>query len=169
MKKLSLFAALSAMLIGFASCEKVEPTALETSDLNASKISGYVYYTKLDDTGAVEAIKVYEGKANVTIEVTELNAEGKTTNNVILLTSTLKAGKYEAKIPVAVGKKAKCKISCYFVQDNYDVKTTSDDADFKKTPITYKGESEKTISYGEVLYVELQGAKVGSLDEPYHF
>lgn len=169
MKKLSFFAALAAMLMGFASCEKVEPTALETSDLKASKISGYVYYTKLDDGGVSEGVKLFEGKANVTIEVTELNAEGKATGNVMLVKSILKGGKYEANIPVAVGKKAKCKVSCYFVQENYDVKTTSDGADFKKTPITYKGESEKTISYGETLYVELQGVKVGSLDDPYHF
>ena len=169
MKKLSLFAALAAMLMGFASCEKVEPTALETSDLNASKIAGYVYYTKLDDAGVSEGIKVFEGKADVNIEVSELGADGKATGNVVLVKAALKGGKYEANIPVAVGKKAKCKVSCYFVQENYDVKTTSDGADFKKTPITYKGESEKTISYGETLYVELQGVKVGSLDDPYHF
>ena len=169
MKKLCSLVAFATMLIGFASCEKVEPTALETADLNASKISGYVYYTKLDDGGASEGIKVFEGKANVNIEVTELNAEGKATGNVMLVTSALKAGKYEAKIPVAVGKKAKCKVSCLFVQENYDLKTASDGADYKKTQVTYKGESEKTISYGETLYVELQGVKVGSLDDPYHF
>lgn len=169
MKKLCSLVAFATMLIGFASCEKVEPTALETADLNASKISGYVYYTKLDDGGASDGIKVFEGKANVNIEVTELNAEGKATGNVMLVTSALKAGKYEANIPVAVGKKAKCKISCVFVQENYDLKTTSDGADYKKTQVTYKGEAEKTISYGETLYVELQGVKVGSLNDPYHF
>ena len=66
MKKFGLLAAIAAMFLGFASCEKVEPTALETSDLTASKLSGYVYYNKLDDTGAVEDVKVFEGKADVT-------------------------------------------------------------------------------------------------------
>ena len=71
MKKLGLFAAMAAMLMGFASCEKVEPTALETTDLTYSKLAGHVYYTKLDDAGATDAIKLYESKGTVTIEVTE--------------------------------------------------------------------------------------------------
>ena len=69
MKKLSFFAALAAMLMGFASCEKVEPTALETTDLASSKLAGHVYFDKLDDKGADEGTKLYEGKGTVTIEV----------------------------------------------------------------------------------------------------
>ncbi len=169
MKKLGLLAAIAAMFLGFASCEKVEPTALETSDLTASKLSGYVYYNKLDDTGAVEDVKVFEGKADVTIEVTELGADGKATGNVLLLTTSLKAGRFETTIPVAVGKKGQCKVTCIFEQENYDVKTTSDGADYKKTLLTYKGEVQQTVTYGETVYVELFGDKVGSLDDPYHF
>ncbi|MBR2909639.1 MAG: hypothetical protein IKC11_04760, partial [Clostridia bacterium] len=71
MKKLSFFAAIAAMLVGFASCEKVEPTALETSDLKGTTLAGYVYYTKLDDAMAPEGKQQFEGKANVIIEVTE--------------------------------------------------------------------------------------------------
>lgn len=169
MKKLSLFAAIAAMLMGFASCEKVEPTALETTDLTASKIAGYVYYNKLDDVGQIEAIKCFESKADVTIQVTELDAEGKPAGNVSIVTATLKAGKFEVNVPVAAGKNAECKVTCIFEQENYDAKTTSDGADFKKTVITYKAEAKKNISYGETIYVELFGTKVGSLDDPYHF
>ena len=77
MKKLSFFAALAAMLMGFASCEKVEPTALETSDLKGTTLAGYVYYGKLDDNMTPEGMQLFEGKANVTIEVTELGATTK--------------------------------------------------------------------------------------------
>ncbi len=169
MKKLSLFAAVAAMLMGFASCEKVEPTALETTDLTYSKLAGHVYYTKLDDNGATDAVKLYESKGTVTIEVTEKGADDKATGNVVIVTADLKGGKFEANIPVAVGKKADCKATCIFVQENYDLKTTADDADFKLTPITYKGEAKASVAYGETVYVELFGAKVGSLEDGYHF
>ncbi len=170
MKKLGFFAAIAAMFIGFSSCEKVEPTALETSDLTATKVAGYVYYTKITSDGMEGDVLLYSGKAYVNIEVTELDAEGKATSNVILVKTSLKAGKYEAKIPVAVGKKAKCKVSCYFTQDNNDAKLDPSEGNIiVSSPITYKGESEKTISYGETLFVELQGTKVGSLNDPYHF
>ena len=112
---------------------------------------------------------VFEGKADVTIEVTELGADGKATGNVLLLTTSLKAGRFETTIPVAVGKKGQCKVTCIFEQENYDVKTTSDGADYKKTLLTYKGEVQQTVTYGETVYVELFGDKVGSLDDPYHF
>lgn len=169
MKKLGLFAALAMLLISFASCEKVEPTSLETSDLKNASLFGYVYFNKLDDTGKLDAIKAFEGKANVIIEVTELGADDKATGNVMVLTTALKAGKFEVNIPVAAGKKAKCKATCIFEQQNYDLKTTADDQDFKSTLITYKGETNATVTYGETVYVELMGVKVGSLDEPYHF
>ena len=169
MKKLSLFAVVAAMLMGFASCEKVEPTALETTDLTASKIAGYVYFTKLDDSGANDGIKIFEGKAAVNIEVTELGADDKPTGNVMMVTADLKGGKFEANVPVAAGKKAKCKAICIFEQNNYDLKTTSDNVDYKSTLVTYKGEATQTVAYGETIYVELFGEKVGSLDDPYHF
>lgn len=169
MKKLGLFAAMAAMLMGFASCEKVEPTALETTDLASSKLAGHVYFKKLDDKGAEEATKLYEGKGTVTIEVTEKGADDKATGNVVIVTTELKGGKFEANIPVAVGKKADCKATCIFVQENYDLKTTADDSDYKLIPITYKGEAKQTVTYGETVYVELFGAKVGSLEDGYHF
>ena len=105
MKKLSLFAAVAALIMGFASCEKVEPTALETSDITGTTLAGYVYYTKLDDTLKPEGKSKFEGKANVVIEVTELGADDKATGNVMVVTTALKSGRFETAIPVAAGKK----------------------------------------------------------------
>ena len=169
MRKLGLFATIAMLLISFPSCEKVEPTELETSTLENATLSGYVYFNKLDDDGKLESIKVFEGKSNVIVEVTELGANDKATGNVMIVTTTLKAGKFEVNIPIAAGKKAKCKTTCIFEQQNYDLKTTADDKDFKNTLITYKGEANVTLTYGETIYVELMGVKVGSLDDPYHF
>ena len=169
MKKLSLFAALAAMLMGFASCEKVEPTTLETSDLKGTTLAGYVYYPKLDDAMAPEGNALLEGKANVTIEVTELGADGKATGNVMIVTAALKGGKFEASIPVAAGKKASCKTTCIFQQENYDAEVKPDDSDIKKVIITYKGEANPTLTYGETVYVDLIGKRVGATNAPYHF
>lgn len=169
MKKLSFFAAIAAMLVGFASCEKVEPTALETSDLKGTTLAGYVYYTKLDDAMAPEGKQQFEGKANVIIEVTELGADNKATGNVMLVTTALKGGKFEASIPVAVGKKASCKVTCMFQQENYDAEVKPDDADVKKVMITYKGEANPTLTYGETVYVDIIGNRVGATNDPYHF
>ena len=169
MKKLSFFAALAAMLMAFASCEKVEPTALETSDLKGTTLAGYVYYGKLDDNMTPEGNALFEGKANVTIEVTELGADDKATGNVMIVTATLKGGKFEASIPVAAGKKASCKATCMFQQENYDAEVKPDDADIKKVMLTYKGEANQTLTYGETIYVDLIGKKVGATNDPYHF
>ena len=116
-----------------------------------------------------DGIKIFEGKAAVNIEVTELGADDKPTGNVMMVTADLKGGKFEANVPVAAGKKAKCKAICIFEQNNYDLKTTSDNVDYKSTLVTYKGEATQTVAYGETIYVELFGEKVGSLDDPYHF
>lgn len=169
MKKLSIFAAMAAVLMGFASCEKVEPTALETSDLEGTTLAGYVYYGKLDDTMAPEGNQLFDGKANVVIEVTELGADDKATGNVMIVTAALKGGKFEASIPVAVGKKAKCKATCMFQQENYDAEVKPDDTDVKKVMITYKGEANQTLTYGETVYVDLIGTRVGATNAPYHF
>jgi hypothetical protein len=169
MKKLSFFAALAAMLMGFASCEKVEPTALETSDLKGTTLAGYVYYGKLDDNMTPEGNALFEGKANVTIEVTELGADDKATGNVMIVTAALKGGKFEASIPVAAGKKAKCKATCMFQQENYDTEVKPSDSDIKKVMLTYKGEANPTITYGETMYVDLIGKRVGATNDPYHF
>ena len=169
MKKLGLFATLAMLLISFASCEKVEPTALETSDLKGTTLAGYVYYQKLDDTMAPEGNALFEGKANVTIEVTELGADDKATGNVMIVTAALKGGKFEASIPVAAGKKASCKATCMFQQENYDAEVKPDDADIKKVMITYKGEANPTLKYGETVYVDLIGKRVGATNDPYHF
>ncbi len=169
MKKLGLFATLAMLLISFASCEKVEPTALETSDLKGTTLAGYVYYQKLDDTMAPEGNALFEGKANVTIEVTELGADDKATGNVMVVTAALKGGKFEASIPVAAGKKASCKATCMFQQENYDAEVKPDDSDIKKVMITYKGEANPTLKYGETVYVDLIGKRVGATNDPYHF
>lgn len=169
MKKLSFFAAIAAMLVGFASCEKVEPTALETSDLKGTTLAGYVYYTKLDDAMAPEGKQQFEGKANVIIEVTELGADNKATGNVMVVTAALKGGKFEASIPVAAGKKASCKTTCIFQQENYDAEVKLDDADIKKVMLTYKAEANPTLTYGETVYVDLIGTRVGATNDPYHF
>ena len=169
MKKLGLFATLAMLLISFASCEKVEPTALETSDLKGTTLAGYVYYQKLDDTMAPEGNALFEGKANVTIEVTELGADDKATGNVMIVTAALKGGKFEASIPVAAGKKASCKATCMFQQENYDAEVKPDDSDIKKVMITYKGEANPTLKYGETVYVDLIGKRVGATNDPYHF
>ncbi len=169
MKKISLFAAVAAMLMGFASCEKVEPTALETTDLKGTTLAGYVYYEKLDDAMTAEGSYLFDGKANVIIEVTELDAANKATGNVMLVTTALKAGKFEASIPVALGKKASCKATCMFQQENYDAEMKPDDADIKKVMITYKAEIVKPVVYGETLYVDLFGKRVGATNDPYHF
>ena len=169
MKKLGLFATLAMLLISFASCEKVEPTALETSDLKGTTLAGYVYYQKLDDTMAPEGNQLFEGKANVTIEVTELGADDKATGNVMIVTAALKGGKFEASIPVAAGKKASCKATCMFQQENYDAEVKPDDSDIKKVMITYKGEANPTLKYGETVYVDLIGKRIGATNDPYHF
>ena len=169
MKKLGLFATLAMLLISFASCEKVEPTALETSDLKGTTLAGYVYYQKLDDTMAPEGNALFEGKANVTIEVTELGADDKATGNVMVVTAALKGGKFEASIPVAAAKKASCKATCMFQQENYDAEVKPDDSDIKKVMITYKGEANPTLKYGETVYVDLIGKRVGATNDPYHF
>jgi hypothetical protein len=169
MKKMSLFAAVAAMLMSFASCEKVEPTALETSDLKGTTLAGYVYYPKLDDALAPEGNTLFAGKANVTIEVTELGADDKATGNVMVVTAALKGGKFEASIPVAAGKKAKCKATCMFQQENYDTEVKPSDSDVKKVMLTYKGEANPTITYGETMYVDLIGKRVGATNDPYHF
>lgn len=170
MKKLSFFAALAAMLVGFASCEKVEPTALETSDLKGTTLAGYVYYDKLDDKMASEGNTLFGGKANVTIEVTELGADDKATGNVMIVTAALKGGKFEASIPVAAGKKASCKATCMFQQENYDDESKPDETpDVTKVMLTYKGEAKQTITYGETVYVDLIGERVGATNDPYHF
>lgn len=168
MKKISLLAVLTAMLMGFASCEKVEPTALETTDLKGTTLAGYVYYNKLDDNLASEGNHLFEGKANVTIVVTELDASSKATGNVMLVTAALKGGKFEASIPVAVGKKVSCKATCMFQQENYDAEAKPDDADIKKVMLTYKGEVEQTLTYSETVYVDLIGKRVGATNDPYH-
>ena len=169
MRKLGLFATIAMLLISFASCEKVEPTALETSSLKGATLAGYVYYGKLDDNMTPEGNQLFEGKANVTIEVTELGADGKATGNVMVLTATLKGGKFEARIPVSAGKKASCKATCIFQQENYDTEVKLDDTDVKKVMLTYKGEANQTITYGEILYVDLIGKRVGATNDPYHF
>ncbi len=169
MKKIGLFATLAMLLISFASCEKVEPTALETSDLKGTTLAGYVYYSKLDDTMTPEGNALFEGKANVTIEVTELGADDKATGNVMIVTAALKGGKFEASIPVAAGKKASCKATCMFQQENYDAEVKPDDSDIKKVMITYKGEANPTLTYGETVYVDLIGKRVGATNDPYHF
>ncbi|MED9996114.1 MAG: hypothetical protein UFP03_04890 [Paludibacteraceae bacterium] len=169
MKKMSLFAAVAAMLMSFASCEKVEPTALETSDLKGTTLAGYVYYPKLDDAMAPEGNTLFAGKANVTIEVTELGADDKATGNVMVVTAALKGGKFEANIPVAAGKKAKCKATCMFQQENYDAEVKPSDSDIKKVMLTYKGEANQTLTYGETVYVDLIGKRVGATNDPYHF
>lgn len=169
MKKLGLFATLAMLLISFASCEKVEPTSLETSDLEGTTLAGYVYYGKLDDAMSPEGNHLFEGKANVTIEVTELGADGKATGNIMIVTATLEGGKFEASIPVAAGKKASCKATCMFQQENYDAEVKPDDSDVKKVMITYKGEANPTLTYGETVYVDLIGARVGATNNPYHF
>jgi hypothetical protein len=169
MRKLGLFATIAMLLISFASCEKVEPTALETSSLKGATLAGYVYYGKLDDNMAPEGNALFEGKANVTIEVTELGADGKATGNVMVVTATLKGGKFEARIPVSAGKKASCKATCIFQQENYDTEVKLDDTDVKKVMLTYKGEANQTITYGETVYVDLIGKRVGATNDPYHF
>lgn len=169
MKKLSLFAAVAALIMGFASCEKVEPTALETSDITGTTLAGYVYYTKLDDTLKPEGKSKFEGKANVVIEVTELGADDKATGNVMVVTTALKSGRFETAIPVAAGKKAKCKVTCIFKQENYDAELKIDDSDVKKVTLVYKGEANPTLTYGETLYVDLTGERVGAANDPYHF
>ncbi len=169
MKKIGLFATLAMLLISFASCEKVEPTALETSDLKGTTLAGYVYFQKLDDTMAPEGNQLFEGKASVTIEVTELGADDKATGNVMIVTAALKGGKFEASIPVAAGKKASCKTTCIFQQENYDAEVKPDDSDIKKVMITYKGEANPTLKYGETVYVDLIGKRVGATNDPYHF
>lgn len=169
MKKSGLFATLAMLLISFASCEKVEPTALETSDLKGTTLAGYVYFQKLDDNMSPEGNQLFEGKANVTIEVTELGADGKATGNVMIVTAALKGGKFEASIPVAAGKKASCKTTCIFQQENYDAEVKPDDSDIKKVMITYKGEANPTLTFGETVYVDLIGKRVGVTNSPYHF
>ena len=169
MRKLGLFATIAMLLISFASCEKVEPTALETSSLKGATLAGYVYYGKLDDNMTPEGNQLFEGKANVTIEVTELGADDKPTGNVMVVTATLKGGKFEARIPVSAGKKASCKATCIFQQENYDTEVKLDDTDVKKVMLTYKGEANQTITYGEILYVDLIGKRVGATNDPYHF
>ncbi len=169
MKKLGLFATIAMLLISFASCEKVEPTALETSNLKGTTLAGYVYYQKLDDAMAPEGNQLFEGKANVSIEVTELGADGKATGNVMIVTAALKGGKFQASIPVSVGKKASCKTTCIFQQENYDAEVKPDDSDIKKVMITYKAESNPTLTYGETVYVDLIGKRVGATNDPYHF
>lgn len=169
MRKLGLFATIAMLLISFASCEKVEPTALETSNLKGTTLAGYVYYGKLDDNMTPEGNQLFEGKANVTIEVTELGADDKPTGNVMVVTATLKGGKFEASIPVAAGKKASCKTTCIFQQENYDAEVKPDDSDIKKVMITYKAESNPTLTYGETVYVDLIGKRVGATNDPYHF
>lgn len=169
MKKLGLFATIAMLLISFASCEKVEPTALETSNLKGTTLAGYVYYQKLDDAMAPEGNQLFEGKANVSIEVTELGADGKATGNVMIVTAALNGGKFQASIPVSVGKKASCKTTCIFQQENYDAEVKPDDSDIKKVMITYKAESNPTLTYGETVYVDLIGKRVGATNDPYHF
>jgi hypothetical protein len=169
MRKLGLFATIAMLLISFASCEKVEPTALETSSLKGAILAGYVYYGKLDDNLTPEGNQLFEGKANVTIEVTELGADGKATGNVMIVTAALKGGKFEARIPVSAGKKASCKATCIFQQENYDTEVKLDDTDVKKVMITYKAESNPTLTYGEIVYVDLIGKRVGATNDPYHF
>ena len=133
MKKLSFFAALAAMLMGFASCEKVEPTALETSDLKGTTLAGYVYYPKLDDTMTPEGNALFEGKANVTIGVAVVTGLGaEPTNNVMYVTVPVKGGKFEATIPAPAGKMVSCVAICMFQQENYDAEMKPDDADIKK-------------------------------------
>ena len=157
------------LLISIASCEKVEPTALETSELKGTTLAGYVYYQKLDDNMAPEGNQLFEGKANVTIEVTELGADDKATGNVMIVTAALKGGKFEASIPVAAGKKASCKATCMFQQENYDTEVKPSDSDIKKVMITYKGEANPTLTFGETVYVDLIGKRVGATNDPYHF
>jgi hypothetical protein len=169
MRKLGLFATIAMLLISFASCEKVEPTALETSSLKGATLAGYVYYGKLDDNLTPEGNQLFEGKANVTIEVTELGADGKATGNVMVVTATLKGGKFEARIPVSAGKKASCKATCMFQQENYDAEVKPSDSDIKKVMLTYKGEANPTLTYGETVYVDLIGKRVGATNDPYHF
>ena len=169
MKKLSFFAALAAMLMGFTSCEKVEPTALETSDLKGTTLAGYVYYGKLDDNMTPEGNTLFEGKANVTIEVTELGADDKATGNVMIVTAALKGGKFEANIPAPAGKMVSCVAICMFQQENYDAEMKPDDADIKKVMLTYKGEAKLQMLYGETVYVDLIGKRVGATNDPYHF
>jgi hypothetical protein len=43
-----------------------------------------------------------------------------------------------------------------------------DDADIKKVMLTYKGEANPTITYGETIYVDLIGKRVGATNDPYH-
>lgn len=169
MKKLSLFAAMAAMLMTFASCEKVEPTALEVEDLQATTLKGYVYYNIIDSDGLEDGTAPVNTGGTVNIEVTELDAAGKATSNVVLVTAKVSnAGKYEASIPVAVGKKAKCKATCVFTAQNNDAQTGSD-VNYVSTKVTYKAETEVTISYGETVNGEMIGEKVGSFDAPNFF
>ena len=79
------------------------------------------------------------------------------------------AGKFEASIPVALGKKASCKATCMFQQENYDAEVKPDDADVKKVMLTYKGEAKLQMVYGETVYVDLIGKRVGATNDPYHF
>lgn len=170
MKKLSFFAALAAMLMGFASCEKVEPTALETSDLKGTTLAGYVYYPKLDDTMTPEGNALFEGKANVTIGVAVVTGLGaEPTNNVMYVTVPVKGGKFEATIPAPAGKMVSCVAICMFQQENYDAEVKPDDADVKKVMLTYKGEAKLQMVYGETVYVDLIGERVGATNDPYHF
>ncbi len=169
MKKFGIFAAVAAMLMTFASCEKVEPTALEVEDLKASTLKGYVYYNIIDSDGFEDGTAPVTTGGTVNIEVTELDAEGKATSNVVLVTAKLSnTGKYEASIPVAVGKKAKCKATCVFTAQNNDAQTGSS-VSMVSTKVTYKAETEVTISYGETVNGEMIGEKVGSFDAPNFF
>jgi hypothetical protein len=55
-----------------------------------------------------------------------------------------------------------------FQQENYDAEVKPDDADIKKVMLTYKGEANPTITYGETIYVDLIGKRVGATNDPYH-
>jgi hypothetical protein len=87
----------------------------------------------------------------------------------MVVTATLKGGKFEARIPVSAGKKASCKTTCIFQQENYDTEVKPDDSDVKKVMLTYKGEANPTLTYGETVYVDLIGKRVGATNDPYHF
>ncbi len=163
--KFLLFAVVAlALTSAMGSCKEDEdPTELDETTLSTNaSISGYVtyHYTDGKDTE-------YESAKKGTKVVLKYSyASGEETFNFVKETETNKGGKYSFNVLLPAGVDAKCEISTYFEGTTYAVQKGATEADAVKA--TYVGKWNGTLTYGDNLVADIEGAVEGVTEDAFY-
>lgn len=149
-----------AAVVLFASCEKVQPTALNKEDaLAVSSICGHVRYAYVDDDNKT----TYQIATAVSVRIeSEVEIEKPDTSykaTAVYIVETDGKGFYTVDVAVPMGKTAKCK-----VMTNFDKKSYATNLKGDKSEVTCNFEAihdNVAVNYGQKVVKNLEAANAG--------